>query len=274
MLKNVGTRSEPGGPRIERVVHVADLDGSGAVPGGSPAHDAGVDAAEGRPGLESRLATDARLVALLARHRFSGPLYEEFESNLYRYGLPILVAWLKTGEIFKQCRLRDLRLGAPPRPFTPEDRLDLANSTIAAALPVFRRKSLIEGGWDPAKGAALTTYFVNGLPVHFSNVYRAWSRQVRKEMLWQNRMEPESSLADIPDATGTTDPQALYVIRESVREGLDRLDTTTRSVLMMLNEGYQYTEIGEIHGISPRAVEGIIYRHRKRIGHRQESDHE
>jgi|ERR1700719_1361984 hypothetical protein len=90
--------------------------------------------------VERQRAADADLVALLAHHDFSGPIYERFELKLYSYGKPILLAWLRTGEIFTQCRRRNLRFSAPPRPFTSDDRAQLANYTLAAALPVFRQR--------------------------------------------------------------------------------------------------------------------------------------
>ena len=210
---------------------------------------------------------------MLAQHGFSGPVYERFELKLYSYGKPILLAWLRTGEIFTQCRRRNLRFSAPPRPFTSDDRVQLTDHTLAAALPVFRQRSLIEGGWSSGK-AALTTYFVNGLPIHFSNVYRSWYRQARKEIDWHRQTKSESNLADIPDVTVTRDPQELYILRETVQEQLKLLDATTRSILIMLNEGYKYAEIAEIHDISVRAAEAIVYRHRKRMQRRPGNEFE
>jgi len=240
---------------------------------GEPARRDGKEQeADDREDSEQRMAADAQLVAMLAQHGFSGPVYEKFQLNLYGYGRPILMVWLKTGEIFAQCRRRNLRFNVPPRPFTFEDRSELADHTLAAALPVFRRRALIEGGWNSARKAALTTYFVNGLPLQFCNVYRSWCRQVRKEIIWENQTESGSNLIGIPEVTGTSDPQLVYIIKESVQEGLKGLDATTRSVLIMLDEGYQYAEIGEVHGITARAVEGIMYRHRKRVQRRQGDD--
>jgi DNA-directed RNA polymerase specialized sigma24 family protein len=234
---------------------------------GSVGHDANDPDWRDSEGVERQRAADAELVALLARHDFSGPIYEKFELKLYDYGKPVLLAWLRTGEIFVQCRRRNLRFSAPPRPFTSDDRAQLANYTLAAALPVFRQLSLIEGGWTPGK-AALTTYFVNGLPIHFSNVYRSWCRQVRKEIDWRGHTKSEADLADIPDVTITSDPQQLYILREALQEELKGLDAATRSILIMLNEGYEYAEISEIHGMSVRAIEAIVYRHRKRMQRR------
>ena len=59
---------------------------------------------------------------------------------------------------------------------TPEDREDLAVETVARALPFFRQRALVEGGWKPEGGASLSTYFVNFLPFQFANAYREWHR--------------------------------------------------------------------------------------------------
>lgn len=245
-----------------------ELPGTGE---GSAGHDDDSPGKHADEDLERQRTADAELVSLLAQQEFSGPLYEKFELKLYGYGKPVLIAWLRTGEIFAQCRRRNLRLSAPPRRLTSDDRTHLADHTLAAALPVFRQRSLIEGGWSSGK-AALTTYFVNGLPIHFSNVYRSWCRQVRKEIDWLGQVKAESDLADVPDITVTSDPQQLYILRETVQEELSWLDAATRGILIMLNEGYRYAEIAEVHGMSARAVEAVVYRHRKRMLRRPENE--
>jgi RNA polymerase sigma factor (sigma-70 family) len=216
---------------------------------------------------ERKHAADAELVALLAQHNFNGPFYEKFEASLVEYGRPILLAWLRNGEIFARCRSRNLRLSAPPRFFTAEDRIQLADDTLAAALPVFRRRALVEGGWGPGQ-AALTTYFVSGLPIHFCNAYRSWCRQVRKDVDWQAHLGPEPLIAEIPDITVTSDPQLLYILRETVQEELNGLKAELRAILMLLYEGYSYKEIAEIQGASPESIEAKVYRHRKSMRRR------
>jgi DNA-directed RNA polymerase specialized sigma24 family protein len=243
---------------------MTESDGTTGFAGGY--HGAASDPDDGAAGR--RHAADMELVALLARHGYSGPLYEDFERRLYGYGRAVLLAWLRTGEIFVRCHSRSFRLGKPPQPFTDDDRAHLADHTLAAALPAFRQRALIEGEWNPAGGAALTTYFVSGLPVHFPNVYRSWCRQTRREADWQSRIEPEPDFADIPDTTFTNDPLNLYLLRETVREQLRGLDATTRSVLILRYEGLTYAEIGEVHGMTARAVEAITYRHRQRMQRR------
>jgi DNA-directed RNA polymerase specialized sigma24 family protein len=216
---------------------------------------------------ERQQPADAALVALLAQHGFSGPVYEKFELGLYEYGRPILLAWLRTGEIFARCGRRNLRLGMPPRPFTADDRAQLTDDTLTSALRVFRRRALIQRGWNPGQ-ATLSTYFVSGLPVHFCNPYRSWCRQARKDIAWQDQVAREFVVTDVPDFMATSDPQQLYILRETLQEELSGLKAEMRAILILMNEGYTYKEIAEIQGVSPESIEAKVYRHRKNMRRR------
>jgi DNA-directed RNA polymerase specialized sigma24 family protein len=219
--------------------------------------------------VSARLEADAELVALLAEHGFSGPRYEEFERSLYAYGKSVLMAWMRTGEIFTQCRRWGILLNPLPRPFRSDDRMDLANRTLAAALPAFRLRALVGGEWRPEGGASITTYFANGLPVQFSNPYKSWRRQARADIERQSRTAPESALLSLALTAETRDPQSMYIISETVREELGRLDSATRTILQMMADGYKYAEIAEVLGMTARAVEARVSRHRDRVRGRQ-----
>jgi DNA-directed RNA polymerase specialized sigma24 family protein len=221
-------------------------------------------------GVSERLEADAELVALLAEDAFSGPRYEEFERSLYAYGKSVLMAWMRTGEIFTQCRRWEIFLNPLPRPFRSDDRLDLANRTLAAALPSFRLRALVGGGWSPEGGASITTYFAKGLPIQFSNPYKSWCRQARADIERQSRTAPESALLSLALTAETSDPQSMYILSETVREELGRLDSETRAILRMTSYGYGYAEIAEVLDMTARAVEAKMYRHRQRVRRRQE----
>jgi DNA-directed RNA polymerase specialized sigma24 family protein len=215
-----------------------------------------------------RRAADAQLVALLARDGFAGPAYERFEVDLHNYGRRVLNAWMKSLHIFVKCRRVGLLLSRPPRPFTVEDRSELADHTLASALPSFRQRALIESGWTPDGNASLTTYFVNSLPLHFANPYRAWHRRASEDISWQQRTVPQESAELLAGDPYFTDPALIYVSRETLRDSIRNLDERTRSVLILVAEGYTHAEIGEVYDMTARAVEGVVYRHRKRFEER------
>ena len=216
-----------------------------------------------------RLAADAQLVALLARDNFSGLLFEEYQGEMYKYGTSVLIAWLKTGEIFVQCNRRGLHLRRPPRPLQHEDRLDLSDNTLAKALPDFRRRALIERRWTPSGGATLAVYFTNSLPYHFCNPYRSWCREVRKEIIRQSCTESTSDLAYL--TAPCSNPEDGFILRESLREESMRLDEQTFHALQLSEWGYRQAEIAEILGTTERAIEGKLRRHRVRQkGHHEE----
>jgi len=209
-----------------------------------------------------RLRGDAMLVEHLRRSGFRGPDYDRFAEGLVRYGRSVLMAWLATGEIFARCGRRGFWLRRPARPLTHDDRESLATDTVVSALVDFRSRALIGGGWQPSGPATLTTYFAGGLPNHFPNVYRAWQRTTDKEAA-------ELPVADVWQQVGTgyfdphRDPQEIVAQREAVLGELNGLDPVTARVLALAEDGYQHAEIAELVGVSARAVEGRLRRHRQ-----------
>ena len=132
-----------------------------------------------------RRAADQRLRDELATHNFSGPQYQQFERELVRYGTSVLRAWMYTGYVFKLASSRgyclrpsEVELGALHR--ESDVREELANMTVAVALPKFRQRALIDGGWRPDGGASLSTYFTGACLAVFPNEFRRWRVQVEK----------------------------------------------------------------------------------------------
>jgi hypothetical protein len=124
------------------------------------------------PEADARLQADARLRDALAVNDFAGPEYVLFEEDLVRYGRSVLMAELASGLIFTKCAQKGVRL--PRWRLSSQDSEELVYDTLARALPIFRRKALVEGRWQPEGGATLKTFFVNFLPYQFANAYREW----------------------------------------------------------------------------------------------------
>jgi len=124
------------------------------------------------------------------------------------------------------------------------------------------RRALSEGRWTVHGGASLKTYFIGACQRAFANAYRRWLREKETALtVGRDRVDLLSSRAD-PMA----DVEATVLTSLAVREGLARLDPRTRDVMLLKAEGLSHDEIAETTGMTPKAVEGIVYRHRKRMG--------
>jgi DNA-directed RNA polymerase specialized sigma24 family protein len=216
----------------------------------------------------ARLQADAALRDLLAHSGFSGEAYAMFEEELARYGLQVMLGWLRGGFIFALCRKAGVPLERGPIP--DDDHEDLAQEVVAAALPAFRQKALREGGWRPDGGASLKTYFAGTLRYQFA---RVWRRRLRDK----DRMAvvPRQLADDLQPEAASPDPgpAETLLMRDEVRRALAAIpNEKTRMAVVLAEDGYQHEEIAELLGpdVSPRAVEGLLRRHRQRRPGRSE----
>jgi DNA-directed RNA polymerase specialized sigma24 family protein len=208
----------------------------------------------------ARLRADADLRDLLARVDFSGEAYAVFEEDLVRYGLQVMRDWLCGGYIFAQCDKVGLFLSR--RAISPGDSEDLAQEVVARALPVFRQKALREGGWRPEGGASLKTYFARSLCFQFANV---WKRRLKDK----DPAIPGQTLDTLQAEAASPDPgpAETFLRRDEILRGLAGIpDERTRMAVVLAEDGYQHDEIAELlgPGVSSRAVEGLLRRHRLR----------
>ncbi|ADP80146.1 RNA polymerase sigma factor [Pseudofrankia inefficax] len=220
-----------------------------------------------------RREDDHRLRNDLALTGFEGPQYELFEHELARYGLQVMLAWIGKGLIFAQCARRgilglrseydeDIRL-------TPDDVEELASETVCRSLKSFRRSALVGGGWTLEGGATLKTYFIGTCLYDFANTYRMW---IREQNAWRRGGRVEATLYN---AAHTAAPETADVVLalDSLRRHLAGVpNERTRLVLALVTDGYTHEEIAQIlaDGTTPRAVEGLLYRHRQSIRRQKE----
>jgi hypothetical protein len=224
------------------------------------------DAAAARQleGSLQRRAADQQLRDELAVYDFSGPKYQRFEEELARYGTSVLRAWAYSGYIFKlvssrgftlypsETELRDLHRD-------PEVREELANMTVAVALPRFRKRALIDGEWRYDGGASLPTFFMGACLYVFPNEFRRRRVQLEK---WrrQNGRDPAVSM---PEADSVSDPAVLATGKIHVLDHLSNIDPRARDIVALTLDQYSQDEIVELLGErSIRAVEGVLYRWR------------
>ena len=213
-----------------------------------------------------RRAADQALRDELARHDFAGRQYCEFQEELARYGTAVLRAWMYSGYVFKLAASRGFALHPSDAELEElhhdsEARDDLANMTVAVALPRFRQRALIEGGWRHDGGAALATYFMGACLYVFPNEFR--KRRVQNEK-WRRQSRRDPALT-MPEADHAADPAIRATGNIHVVNRLRDADPRARGVVALTIDGYSQEEIAELLGErSVRAVEGVLYRWRTR----------
>ena len=206
------------------------------------------------------LLGDFRLRNALAARGFEGPEYDLFEEQLSAYSISVMVNWVRSKRIIEMCARRRVpgtrtmsRMAALHWPDYHESE-DVALTTVAKALPTFRKIGLVEGGWRPERGASLTTYFTGTCMFVFPDVYRTWRESRQRRVSGEENATPSNNHLN-------TDPAHIVIAREELRERLPQ-DSRSRTVLLLNAEGYRTTEIAQILGITERSIDGILYRFR------------
>jgi DNA-directed RNA polymerase specialized sigma24 family protein len=115
------------------------------------------------------------------------------------------------------------------------------------------------------EGRGLTNYFAGTLLMAFANAWRAHLSAM-----------PGPSPTPIDDLPYDTPSKGLgpadtTAQREAIRDGLSEIESEmTRAALVLTEDGYYQEEIAQIIGISRRAVEGLLRRHRQGLAARSE----
>lgn len=210
----------------------------------------------------SRLEGDAALVDVLREDAFKGPRWERFAMELASYGLPVVRSWVITGTA---------RHGTIGPYFVPrvspnweqlmDDAIEIAGETIAFALRDFRCKVLIPGLWSPREGASLKTYFIGQCLFKLPNVCRRWAREAKPV---PGRIPADD--VDVVDTRSDVDLARLAELGDELR-CLRRLNKDKRgwAAACLRAEGYSQAEIGELFGVTEKAIELMLYRLRRHI---------
>ncbi|MFI6976759.1 hypothetical protein ACIBMX_48650 [Streptomyces phaeochromogenes] len=213
--------------------------------------------------LDRRMA-DERMVRLLAADGFTGTRYDRFEEELARYGISVLRGWMHSGFVFKLVALRgfDLKpdgLELDELVRDSELREELAMMTVAWALPVFRQRALVEGGWRAEGGAGIATYFMGACAYEFPNEYRRYRRQEKR---WRRGQASQDITTEVRSAVGCVEEEVLsnlWVLDEL--KSID--DPRIQAAVALTVDDFSQEEIQQLlDAKSIRAVEGMLYRWR------------
>ncbi|SHN32343.1 RNA polymerase sigma factor [Streptomyces yunnanensis] len=205
---------------------------------------------------------DARVTALLEDLRTGPVQWDAIDDALARYGCAVLRSWITHGTVF--ARVRALTgIGLPVLPGLlddPDDAGELAALTVATALDSFHR-TLHRRGWDPQRGAGIRTFFIGQCLLTFPTEYRRWLRErctaeVPADLDETDTRAGHPPLHEDPADIATRNLEALAV--------LSNLDTRTRTALWALALGYSHHEIADLLGTTPKGIEMLLYRCRRR----------
>lgn len=213
-----------------------------------------------------RLAGDARLRDAMESEGFSGVVYRRFEWELVSYARSVLKGWLYSGSIFDLLAQRGIHLQPKEHEQLAlqddhQARDDLATMVIAVALPTFRERALVDGGWKPEGGAAIATFFMGASLYAFLNEFRTWRR-----LLGSHGAEvPVDDMGALIDVRlrPSNDPADAAVMGDQILRVLSSHKPRTREVVALHLAGYSHNEIAEMtNAHSAEAIEGVLYRWR------------
>ncbi|WP_067653022.1 RNA polymerase sigma factor [Nocardia harenae] len=196
---------------------------------------------------------DGALFAALRADGFAGPSWDRFATEVCRYGIGVLGAWLATGEIARRAAAAGvpLTLGAEESARFLRDRefrAEFVDLAVAEALFAFRAESRAGTGWRPDRGASLKTWFAAKCAIAFVNELKKYRRAEARHQLTLAALRPEPEQA--------ADPARLVADRAVLREYLLRLPQADRNIVWGKVCGYSHAEIAELFGAaSARAVE-------------------
>lgn len=214
-----------------------------------------------------RSVADADLQLRLALHRYEGAEWEVFATELARYGIGVLSAWMHRGLIFNRCKAKNIGLTPLLRPFTKDEVDELAGETVAKALHHFRVDVLMKNRWTPTGGASLRTFFLGQCLLRFGNVYRAW--RDHENEVFEGVVCDDGEVLELfsPHETGPDRRVISDLASSDLLSGVknDRL----RKAMWMTGEEFTQAEIAVELSCSVKSVERMLSHERRRLQERR-----
>lgn len=211
----------------------------------------------------ARLTADRQLLEALHDANFKGPDWDFVEGVLAQYGLAVINGWLRRGLIAAKCAEKRVRCPVIPLWVRDDSQAveDIASETVAVAIVRFRDEVLAKGIWDPARGASLTTFFINQCLFRFANAFRTWEKGAIDRAV--EVTTDDASFLDGDTLTYVEDD----VIRSLTAEQVLRGATNERAAraLAMDSTGFTNAEIAVDLGVTVQAVKSILKRERAKI---------
>ncbi|WP_225732393.1 MULTISPECIES: sigma factor-like helix-turn-helix DNA-binding protein [unclassified Nocardia] len=219
------------------------------------------------PSLDSNPQDEAKLRADLPNSTYARsiepiPDWETTASRLAGYAFNILQSWIVNGAIVGRVRnATGIRLAWRPELRELDTAKELAGMTIAVALDRFRI-ILSDGRWEPTRGS-METYFIGQCLLRFPNEYHRWLRE------YQNGAPPYRAdlkeIEKIKDNSIYGDPESTTLSRLATNEILGKQNNIrVRLALLLYSQGCSHQDIAQHLNTTPKAVEMLLYRMRRR----------
>jgi len=233
-----------------------------------PAANTGVTKRPRRPGpprgteeIDQLILTAEGSVLLWRRIVSQGldmPGYDRLLLALYNYARPLLPGMILNGNMW--VILAEIGRPRPKLKLSWDDAQTLAADTLTDALARFHTLTASGKGWRPEGGdtgpEAISSYFINTCGRAFADVYLGWLREYRRQA---RHVDPAllAGLSDMPDDETEPGPD--------IDQMLANCPPGEREVALLKAAGCPNSEIVDRTGRSPRSVEGLVYRLRRRL---------
>lgn len=213
-------------------------------------------------GISDALTADSELVEYFRSLQFRGREWDQFIRRLHTYGIARISALLASGAIFaKASKLTRRTVHENQHRIQDRDREELVIDSVHTALRSFVTKGIKGGGWSPRGGASLNTYFVNACVISFTDIYKAWRKAQLAhlpEVAFEQLDEVKAMAVAATYSTVDTDLELLG-------DAMDRMSKDEIDIFTQIVQGYTQEEIAGKLGMSEKAVEGRVYRARRRL---------
>ncbi|BEL05574.1 hypothetical protein Q0Z83_037650 [Actinoplanes sichuanensis] len=196
---------------------------------------------------------------------FRGLPWDELIDRLIRHALPIMRSAMSSGKIFTWCRERNamIRLSRPD-PWLPQDQEDLAFRSVSTAVQHFVKAAREGRGWSPAGGATMSSFFLGLCISAFPNEFRTLLREQKKRH--HTELSEDTAIPSVPG------PEEAVAAADEMNRLLDGIAPEQRRALLAKANGFSHAEIATQMNLTPRAVEGLIYRGRQQLSAFGEAD--
>lgn len=187
--------------------------------------------------------------------------WDDLLDDLVTFALHQLMDEVRTGTIVRWCAVHFQRpMGPLPYDWAAQDREDIVHDAITAALEKMISDVDAGKGWDPARGSSLASYFLDLCTGTFPNCVQAWRTRHRQAV----HVDPTDFQLAAP---ATIDPERTVIARMELAMIMRTYGIPINQLQALIGQsfGLTYSDIAEQLRLSPQAVEGLIYRARRRL---------
>jgi DNA-directed RNA polymerase specialized sigma24 family protein len=228
-------------------------------------HDGPAPAAEHRTRRAARtpeVERDNRRVAVLKALGPDSRYYVEFGLALRDFAMNTLLAqWRDKTLLVEVRRKTSIPLGLPPSYWDFSHIRSIVAVAVSRSVEPFLDHAVLHGGWNPDRGATISTFFTHYCYYRFADEYR---REYRSE---RRSARTLSSAGDerVPDLgldvarylmlSPDPDPERVALDRAEIRRLLEAAShSQIPTIVFLVSEGHTAKEIGRHLNMSDNAV--------------------